>query len=415
MKKPFHKNRKKPISAVCPQAADIILSAAVTGMEKIESGTCTLDDYLDYDTPPEYRNTIAHLLFSHYRYRGFLTSALSSMTTRPPEKKVERLLLAAMTQMRFQSGIAPESAASIAVDAAKRYGGASGFVNAVLRRFMREQAEIEITPELLFPKAVCRRWSKRFSRSELQELAELFTREVPFTFRRERGCGELSFAAAALERENDYEYFQADSHAVLESPELRAGKIYIQDPATGFAPSLADTPLTGGVLDFCAAPGGKAIMLYERFGIDGKLTAFDRSRARQKLTEKNFSIRHIPAAVLSGDTKQLEDQYDTILTDVPCSNTGVFRRRPDALWRFSRTELEKTLTIQRSILKKTAPMVKVGGQLIYSTCSIEPEENTQMAGWFLREFAQFELEQEQQFYPCAFRDGGYCCSFRRTK
>ena len=143
-------------------------------------------------------------------------------------------------------------------------------------------------------------------------------------------------------------YFSTTASRELFKRELpAAGKVYIQDPAASMAPCMA--PLNGDekVLDMCAAPGGKSLILAERLGKGGKLILSDRSAKRQELTWENFSCRKLACdydIIVSG-AEMLELPYasfDVVLADVPCTNTGVFRHKPDALWRFNEKSLKST-------------------------------------------------------------------------
>ena len=271
-------------------AAETILTAAAGAIGMIDRNECTLDDYLDRHAPAEFRRTVEHLLLCFYRYRGFFAGELNRLVSRPPENKVRNLLFAVFTQVRFQSAIAPESAVSVAVDAAKKFR-ADKFVNAVLRRFIAERTPISTAPGDILPPAVYSRWKKRYSQQELQTLAGLFISEPPFSFRMEKGISEVDFPCRLLSENALFKFCSSEPADALNSCALAEGKIYIQDPATGYAPSLPDYSSVKNALDLCAAPGGKSLMISENLPNDGKLTAFDRSKSRQILTRKNFEKR----------------------------------------------------------------------------------------------------------------------------
>jgi 16S rRNA (cytosine967-C5)-methyltransferase len=108
---------------------------------------------------------------------------------------------------------------------------------------------------------------------------------------------------------------------------------------------------------------------------------------------------------MSGDPAILTGTYDLVLADVPCSNTGVFRHRPDALWRFSEKDLAEITAIQRDILEHAARLTACGGQLVYSTCSLEPEENIEMVENFLVRHPEFTLRSGSTILPESSADG----------
>ena len=404
---PLPRNRRS-----LPGAGEKILLAAAEGIQLMDEGRCTLDDFLDFHAPAEFRRTVGHLLMTFCRRRGFIERELARLVPKAPDAKIRPLLLAAMTQTRFQSAVAPESAVSIAVELAKRKH-ADKFFNAVLRRYLRENVPFSEEPEIILPPAVFARWSKRFSPEELKRLTALFLSEPPFTFRVEKNAGELDFSSEFLCDVGPFTFRTGEAGKVLNSRALAEGRIYIQDPAAAHAPAAPDYSCVKTVLDLCAAPGGKSLMMSENLTDDGKLTAFDRSEARQELTKRNFACRHLPHRVLTGDPRTLKGAFDLVMADLPCSNTGVFRRRPDALWRFSEKDLREIRALQRELLNHAARLTAPGGQLVASTCSIEPEENAQLADEFLARHPGFRRVSQELILPSALTDGaGYAC-FRR--
>ena len=155
-------------------------------------------------------------------------------------------------------------------------------------------------------------------------------------------------------------------------------------------------------------------MIAENLPSDGKLTAFDRSKNRQILTQQNFDRRGLKHKVLSGKLEELTGTFDLVLADVPCSNTGVFRHRPDALWRFSEKELTAVTELQREILEHAARLTAPGGQLVYSTCSLEPEENILMAEDFAARHPDFKLAEGKTLLPDENADGASAFLFVRS-
>ena len=219
--------------------AETILGAAADAIDLIDRSRCTLDDCLDRHIPPQYRKTAGHLLFSFYRNRRYIEKMLAKFASRTPEPRVRNLLFAAMTQTRFQTGIASESAVSVAVEAAKKYH-ADKFVNAILRRFVAASPETVLPPEEVLPPVICRRWAKRFSPEVLTGLADLFREDAVFTFRIEKGTADsdLDFAWEELEVPGLFRFAQADAAEVIRSRALAEGQIYIQDPATAFGTAI---------------------------------------------------------------------------------------------------------------------------------------------------------------------------------
>ena len=395
-----------------------ILEEAVAGLAAVEAGEANLDDFLDFRLQyPELRRSISSLLFLCFRRKRFLEGWIGRLAVRPPRPAVRRLLTAVLAQITFQTGIAPESAVNIAVGLVKHSGKLqeAKFVNAVLRRALEQPQPVPEAPELVLPPALFKRWRKRYSEAELAQLAAALLTQPEFTFRAERGFEPGELAAEAVPAFGEFRFFRARSAArLLESSALRDGRIYIQDPATSLAPTLPDFTGVKSVLDLCAAPGGKSLMLGDRLAGEGRLVAADRSERRQRQTAENFRRRGLDYQVTVADPAELTGEFDVVLADVPCSNTGVYRRRPDVLWRFRPEELEKITALQRRILGEAARLTAPGGQLVYSTCSIEPEENPLQVEAFLKEHPGFERLCERQLLPSAETDGAYACLLRRS-
>ena len=182
----------------------------------------------------------------------------------------------------------------------------------------------------------------------------------------------------------------------------------MQDPSTRLACELLDPQPNEFVLDACAAPGGKTSYLAELMRNQGSIVALDRQSPRLKVLEQNLVRLGMKAAKIvrhdwaDGPMNSL-GEFDRILVDAPCSNTGVLRRRVDARWRLRPNEFTRMAQMQLSILRNVAPLLKAGGTLAYSTCSLEPEENEQVVAAFTREMSIFQLETEKRSLP--FRDG----------
>jgi 16S rRNA (cytosine967-C5)-methyltransferase len=187
--------------------------------------------------------------------------------------------------------------------------------------------------------------------------------------------------------------------------------VVVQDAVASLvAPFLAPAP-GARVLDFCAAPGGKATHLAQLVGPGGEVTAHDASAERLELVRENaerLGLAWLRCGPPAGE-------YDAVLVDAPCSNTGVLARRPEARWRVREKHLPGLAERQRKILKDAARHVRPGGRLVYSTCSLEPEENTGVVQSFLGAGSGFRLEEARTLYPDeAAGDGGFMARLARV-
>ncbi len=169
---------------------------------------------------------------------------------------------------------------------------------------------------------------------------------------------------------------------------LAEGKLYIQDPATRHSVELLNPQPGEKILDACAAPGGKAFLIAAALGGGAGLTCTDSNEKRLPRLEENLARLHIQADEISVHDwrkpapERFHGAFDAILLDVPCSNTGVIRRRVDVRWRLQPSDIDDLAVIQTEILNNALPCLKPGGRIVYSTCSIEDAENTDLVKAF---------------------------------
>ncbi len=407
-----------------PQTAERILTTALDGLKQWVREEVSLDDYLDQCVSSELRPPVSSMLFEYFRNKALIDKLIASKCARPPKARYRRLLAMALTQCFFQSGIRAESAVNIAVDLARRkYGKPAGrFINGVLRNILRTDLEdylkeTDRNPLFCFPGILRKRWKQRFNAEELQGMSAALAQKAPLTFRLTGELSEKELDSIKALKLPEFEwapgmvfYSTGESRELFRRDFLSSGRIYIQDPATVLAPSMVEIKGGEGILDICAAPGGKSLILAERLKGSGELVAADRSARRQLLTRENFASRNLNCKIIVGAADELRfsaEKFDIILADVPCTNTGVFRHKPDALWRFNETALAAILELQYGILETAAGLVAPGGRIIYSTCSIEAEENQLQIEKFLAENTDFRLINQQLLLPAAHHDGAF--------
>lgn len=204
---------------------------------------------------------------------------------------------------------------------------------------------------------------------------------------------------------------------------LQAGHCYIQDPSTALACELLSVQPGETILDACAAPGGKSSLIASLMKNNGRLFACDREESRLRILEQNFTSLGVTMARVirmewggSGERKDLETvgPVDRLLVDAPCSNTGVMRRRVDVRWRLNPDEFARMQGEQIAIVRSSLSFLKPGGVLVYSTCSLEPEENRDVVRILTNELP-LKLEAEKECLP--FRegfDGAYAARLVKT-
>ncbi len=201
---------------------------------------------------------------------------------------------------------------------------------------------------------------------------------------------------------------------------FQRGLVQPQDPTATAAVVVADPQAGTNVLDFCAAPGTKTTHLAERMQNRGSIVALDVSQEKLERIEAN--CRRMSADIVStrlaGHAGQLEPGgFDLVLADVPCTNTGVLARRAEARWRFSADSLSAAVRDQKMLLRAAGQFVRRGGRLVYSTCSIEPEECSRVAMWYQSSEARMHVSREELTLPdgadetTRWHDGGYVAVF----
>ena len=413
-------------------SAEKIVKLSLSVMEECESKN-TLDDALDRIRSYDYAKTVTDILFNYFRNRAktdFMIAKFADNGKKKIPPKFKRILNIAVTQIFFQSGIKPEIAVDVAVTVTrKKYGRRpAGFINAVLRRIA--DADIHTTikdaPEhvkLNIPETIYTRWKSSLPEL-LENLKNISAAQVPLTFRKSGKISEEELKEAKCyplplpEWADGYEFYTSEEPSLLfKKTWLNEGKIYIQDPSTLSPCNLYTHTPENIVLDLCSAPGGKTVILAEKMKNSGVLIASDLSLNRQKRTLENIRSHNIEnCSVITASA--LHPPFpaniaELIFLDVPCSNSGVFRRRPDTLWNFTEKKLNELAALQRKILKTAADLVKPDGELIYSTCSIEPEENCMQIESFIKRNPDFTLLKERQILPSDTHDGGYAALIRK--
>lgn len=326
--------------------------------------------------------------------------------------RTQLLLEWAMTECYVLSGLPAPACVDLAVEHAKKQGGRdeAGFVNAVLRKLLRDAPDASALEMLLkdapaavrcnLPDALYDRWKAVHGEEWTVRLAALLQKPAVVTGRRR---GSLSVLPSPLA-------FEDAAATLQESPDgFPPSEFYLQDASTLLAPALLD-PRPGEVIgDLCAAPGGKSVAIAERLQNQGKLYSLDSSPVRLDRLRENlagFSIAVIEAQDAAHPMLPAAS-LDGVLLDVPCSNTGVIRRRPDVRRNFSLAHLRKLCKLQQEILEGSCKLVRIGGRLIYSTCSIEEDENFLQVQAFLERHPEFVLEEQRQLYPSDSHDGAY--------
>ena len=385
---------------------------------------------------PADRALCQELVYGIVRWQAALDWLIARKTAgREQNASMQNLLRLGLYQTFWLDRIPPHAAVHETVELVKQlgFGMQAGFVNAILRGCLREFDETKkVLTELKIsdpatgyshPQWLVEKWRKRFGDEKTRQLLE-WNNTPPKTFARVNTLKTDASKLVERWREESVEYdfvrrdwleenlvFELKSHPLLNSlGSFRDGWFYVQDPGTLLAPLQLGAQRGETILDLCAAPGGKTTFLAQRMNNEGKIVACDVSEERLKLLRDNCQRLGVTCveAIQNSKLKTQNSKFDRILIDAPCSNTGVMRRRVDLRWRISPEEISRLQQTQLDLLKLAAVKLKPGGVLVYSTCSLEPEENGEVVKEFLREHGGFKLENERELLPFADSvDGAY--------
>jgi 16S rRNA (cytosine967-C5)-methyltransferase len=390
------------------------------------------------------RHLCQELAYGIVRWQATLDWLIARKTAARAQKPMlQNLLRLGLYQIFWLDRIPDHAAVHETVELARHSGFhlQAGFINAVLRGYLREfdatrrlLAELKTAqPHLGYshPEWLVARWQKRWGADRAARLME-WNNTPPKTFARVNTLKADPGKLLAHWREEDVEYdfirrdwleenlvFELKSYPPLNRlPSFQQGLFYIQDPSTLLAVRDLDPQPGESVLDLCAAPGGKLTVIAQLMRNEGRLLAHDTIPERLNLIEENCArlgvtcVQTVLPATLNSQPSTL---FDRILIDAPCSNTGVMRRRVDLRWRIRLEEIGRLRATQLELVRQAASLLKPGGTMVYSTCSLEPEENSDVVDKFLGEHADFKLERTRELLPFVEGvDGSYVARLSRV-
>jgi len=408
--------------------------------------------------PAVERGLATELVCGVVRRQGTLDAILKTLVARPSDQvevALWTILRLGVYQIMMLDGIPSHAAVHETVELCKRAGRMrwSGFVNGVLRgatRLATDQFVSEpsasavpvghdrhrklVKPVFFEPDAdlaaylagayslpmwLTERWVKRFERPELIRIAAWFNSPPPLLLRANSLCSSRDAVLSAFQDngivvrplEDTDSIIVEGGHRIDQLPGFEAGWFVVQDfSASRAAIKLAPKP-GQRVWDVCAAPGGKSCHLAEIMRNEGEILATDIRSDRLEIVHEN--ARRLGATIIR--TRLVDEEgfrlppgpFDAILVDVPCSNTGVLGKRPEARWRITPDGMHELTHVQAHLLGWSLERLNPGGRLVYSTCSIEPAENQEIVRQVLTYFPNARLLEEDVFTPGKPADGAY--------
>lgn len=377
------------------------------------------------------RAFVTELVLGVIRNERALEWIIGQLASKQPSEKLFPVLMVGLYQLLFLDHVEPYAAIHETVESCKTICGESksGFVNAILRRALREADDLHkrlqkqsVAIRYSHPDQLVARWTQEFGADDAAALCK-WNNERPTISLRSRAAAQLEvlvhdLQAAGIPAQASVhpEFIDLGNFTrIAELPGYHEGTFTVQDPATLLAVDLLDPKSDEIVLDACAAPGGKTIAIADRLGVSGKLVATDINAKRLERLKDNLvrcRCEQVDVRCLDATTFEPVDfgdlRFDAILLDVPCSNTGVIRRRPEARRQLTSTQLQQLLQLQAALIDRSIPLLADGGRLVYSTCSLELEENEQQIARAVLRHPRLKLIQEgRRFPPRDQCDGAY--------
>ena len=353
---------------------------------------------------------ITEIFYGVLRNKNFLDYMIEKNTKVIKKEWIRNLLRISIYQLTFMSSDA-KGVVWEATEIAKKHGIAiSKFINGTLRNYLRNK-DLEIKKlhdeknyEILYsiPQYFCDVLEKQYGSENLNQ-AIISLKKIPYLSVR---VNKLKYSEEEFEeflKEKDIQIikkvdsvYYVNSGLIINSKEFKEGKIIAQDASSYLAAKNLGAKPNELVLDICAAPGGKTAVLAEEMENKGEIIAIDIHQHKKKLIEENMKklgIDIVKATVL--DARNVNKQgrkFDKILVDVPCSGYGVIRKKPEILYTKNGENIEELALLQLEILNSAADILKDGGELIYSTCTIISQENTENVEKFLNERKEFKVK-----------------------
>ena len=407
---------------------------AVKILNRVERTDSYLDKVLDAElkspdlSDPD-KGLLSELVHGVLRWQNKLDWVLNGFSHgnfAKSEINVKNTLRVALYQVLFLERIPHAAAVNEGVEFIKRIRGEkpAGLVNAVLRNIIRniegirypDPAEDQAQYMAVFyshPLWMVKRWVERFGIEETRELLTANNERPHLSLRVNQLKSDRSSFLNLLEhlqvqaspsRFLDHFVRARGMSRIGQMESFRNGLFTVQDESASL-PCLLISPRAGErVIDLCAAPGGKTTNIAEMMRNEGQVIAVDKYEGKLGLIRtscERLGLRNVTFMAADASTMSIEPA-DKVLLDAPCSGLGILSKKPDIKWKRDVADIRKLTAIQTEIIENAASMVKPGGVLVYSTCTIEPEENQEIVRCFLEKHPEFVLDDATRFVPPDF-------------
>lgn len=365
--------------------------------------------------------TVEHMIELDY-----IIDAFSRTKVRKMKPLIRNLMRMGVYQIKYMDSIPDSAVCNESVKLAKRhkFGQLSGFVNGVLRNIARNIADLEMPEDLSIkysmPQWIVDKWTKDYGESKTEEILKGFMEERPISIRTNltritpQQLKEKLIEEGVIVGELPLEYaFTISGFDYLEALDsFSQGLFYVQDVSSMMVAEWAKVSEGDYVIDVCAAPGGKSTHVAELLNGTGMVEARDLTEYKVSLIEDNISRHELTnmKAVCMDATVFDEgsvDKADVLICDLPCSGLGVLAKKTDIRYKMSKEQQEELVQLQRDILSAVHSYVKPGGTLVYSTCTININENEGNVSWILEQYPEFELVEQKQLFPGEISNDGF--------
>ena len=389
---------------------DILIDGAYSNhalSEQIEKNELTVQD----------KNFMTELVYGTLQHEQLLNFYVTPFFNGKVKAWVRILIQMTLYQMLFLDSVPEHAAISEAVKIAKKRGGQFNgkLVNAILREMTRtplpsldtikDEAE-RLAVETSHPLWLIKLWSKQFGWEKTIQMARANNERVNVTIRVNGVRGTREELKQKLESEGitcEYGNLSQDALVILKgnvikTKDFEQGWFYVQDESSMLVARALKPKHHSKVLDTCSAPGGKTTHVAELMRQTGTVYAHDVYEHKIKLIEDNvkrLGLTNVVATLQDATTlneRYESDSFDAVLVDAPCSGLGILRRHPEVKITKQPSDLDEIMMIQKKILNTVAPLVKVGGTLVYSTCTVNRKENDKMVEQFLAQHPEYELD-----------------------
>ena len=323
----------------------------------------------------------------------YIINRFSKVKVNKMKPVIRNILRMSVYQLKYMDSVPDSAVCNEAVKLAKRkgFGSLSGFVNGVLRNISRNLSTITypdgqkdqiqyLSVRYSMPEWIVRQWINDYGMEQTEKMV----------------CADMP--------ELNYAFMISGFDHLNALASFREGLFYVQDVSSMMVAETVAPKKDSYIIDVCAAPGGKSVHLAEKLGGTGMVEARDLTEYKTDLIRQNIARHQLSnMRAVQMDATVLDEasigKADVVIADLPCSGLGVMRRKTDIKYKMTLQAEQELVSLQRNMLETVCQYVKVGGTLLYSTCTMDKMENEDNVTWFLKQHPQFELVKMQQIFP----------------